>query len=69
MLVADFFHIDCRNHRKQIYVFFALEVGRRYVHILGTPCGPSSRSTARLTTAGGHIERCNFARHAPIISP
>ena len=36
MLAVDFFHVDCANTLKRIYVFFTLEVGSRYVHILGT---------------------------------
>jgi putative transposase len=35
MLAVDFFHVDCAVTLKRIYVFFALEVDRRYVHILG----------------------------------
>ncbi len=34
MLAVDFFHVDCAITLKRIYVFFALEVDRRYVHIL-----------------------------------
>jgi transposase InsO family protein len=36
MLAMDFFHVDCAVTLKRIYVFFALEVGHRYVHFLGT---------------------------------
>jgi len=36
MLAVDFFHVDCAITLKRIYVFFALEVGDRCVHILGT---------------------------------
>jgi putative transposase len=34
MLPVDFFHVDCAVTLKRIYVFFALEVGSRHVHIL-----------------------------------
>ena len=48
MLAVDFFHVDCALTLKRIYVFFALEVDRRYVHVLGRPAirperGPPSR--------------------------
>jgi hypothetical protein len=36
MLAVDSFHVDCALTLKRIYVFFALEVGDRCVHILGT---------------------------------
>ena len=36
MLAVDFFHVDCAITLKRIYVFFALEVGSRYVHILAS---------------------------------
>ena len=51
MLAVDYFHVDCAVSLKRIYVFFALEVDRRYVHILGTtshdrsldhPAGPKA---------------------------
>jgi hypothetical protein len=43
MLAVDFFHVDCAVTLKRIYVFFALEVRHRYVHILGDN-EPSQRS-------------------------
>jgi transposase InsO family protein len=41
MLAVDFFHVDCALTLKRMYVFFALEVGSRYVHILGATSYPT----------------------------
>jgi transposase InsO family protein len=47
MLAVDFFHVDCALTLKRIYVFFALEVGGRYVHILGTTSHPTGAWTTQ----------------------
>jgi transposase InsO family protein len=47
MLAVDFFHVDCALTLKRIYVFFALEVDRRYVHILGTTSHPTGAWTTQ----------------------
>src|SRR5919112_1436982 len=50
MLAVNFFHVDCAITLKRIYIFFALEVRSRYVHILGTtshPTGPGTTQQAR----------------------
>jgi hypothetical protein len=40
MLACDFCHVDCALTLKRLYVFFALELGSRYVHILGITTNP-----------------------------
>ena len=47
MLAVDFFHVDCAVTLKRIYVLFALEVGNRYLHILGTTSHPTGAWTTQ----------------------
>ncbi len=56
----DFFHVDCAITLKRIYVFFALEVGHRYVHVLGA----TSHTTGAWTTQQGRNLLMDLDKHA-----
>ena len=40
MLAADFSHVDCALTLQRLYCFFAVEIGSRYVRILGITTNP-----------------------------
>ena len=47
MLAADFFHVDCAMTLHRLYCLFAIEVGSRYVHILGATTHPDGPWTTQ----------------------
>ncbi len=64
MLAVDFFYVDCAVTLRRLYVLFALEVGDRFLHVLGVTGHPDGATTQQarnlVMELSGHVSRFRF---------